>query len=185
MLKYRNLLTLIIIATMLFSGCSSTQEDTALPNTVAEDSAVEDDNAYGAIGAELDDSYTIEEMLVYAIQDEFLARAEYEKLIDEFEVDRPFTNIIRAEETHIELLKPLFESYDINLPLDTSKDHLLIPNDLKEVYEIGVQAELDNIAMYESFLLEDLPEDIRTVFESLKTASESHLLAFQKNLNRY
>ena len=82
-------------------------------------------------------------------------------------------------------MKPLFESYDINLPLDTSKDHLLIPNDLKEVYEIGVQAELDNIAMYESFLLEDLPEDIRTVFESLKTASESHLLAFQKNLNRY
>lgn len=176
---------LMIITTLLFTGCTSTQEDIAAPDSEIEKSIIEDDNAYGAIGAELDDEYTIEEMLIYAIQDEFLARAEYEKLIQEFGVDRPFTNIIRAEETHIELLKPLFEAYDISLPLDTSKDHLLIPNDLKEVYEIGVQAELDNIAMYESFLQEDLPQDIRTVFESLKAASESHLLAFQKNLNRY
>jgi hypothetical protein len=36
--------------------------------------------------------------------------------------------------------------------------------------------------MYESFLEQDLPEDVRSVFEKLKAGSESHLLAFQKNV---
>lgn len=185
MFKYRKLFILMIVAIMLFTGCATSQEKVLTPPSINETPVKEIPNGYGAIGAELDDTYTIEEMLVYAIQDEFLAKSEYEKLIDEFKVDRPFTNIIRAEETHIELLKPLFEAYDITLPLDTSKDHLLIPDDLEEVYEVGVQAEIDNIAMYESFLNENIPDDIRSVFESLKTASESHLKAFQKNLNKY
>ncbi|MCK5008763.1 MAG: DUF2202 domain-containing protein [Spirochaetales bacterium] len=44
---------------------------------------------------------------------------------------------------------------------------------------------MDNIAMYESFLQEDLPEDVRDLFERLQQASENHLRAFRNNLNRY
>ncbi len=188
MLKYKNLLIITVITALAFTGCTAPQKDATTPEPAEEkqeEPVVEDINGFGAMGAESDEAYTLEEMLTYAIQDEYLARAEYEKLIDEFDVDRPFTNIIKAEETHIELLKPLFESYDIPIPSDTSEDHLMIPNDLKAVFEIGVQAEIDNIAMYESFLSEDLPDDVRSVFESLKTASESHLRAFQKNLDKF
>jgi hypothetical protein len=39
--------------------------------------------------------------------------------------------------------------------------------------------------MYESFLQEDLPGDVRDLFEQLKRASENHLRAFRNNLNRY
>ena len=202
MFKYKKLILLAVIASLILAGCAVTQEEapTGEPVTEEAEQVIEtetqeteqateatesDSNGYGAAGAEEDPSYTLEEMLTYAIQDEYLARAEYEKIIQEFDVTRPFTNIMQAEETHIALLIPLFETYDIEIPEDTSGDHLIIPSELKAIFEIGVQAEIDNIAMYESFLKEDLPDDIRSAFESLKAASESHLLAFEKNLNRY
>lgn len=37
--------------------------------------------------------------------------------------------------------------------------------------------------MYEMFLKMDLPDNIKNVYTSLKTASESHLAAFQKSLS--
>ena len=51
--------------------------------------------------------------------------------------------------------------------------------------EYLAQAEIDSIAMYESFLKTDLPEDVRDLFERLQQASENHLRAFRNNLNRY
>ncbi|MPN44592.1 hypothetical protein SDC9_192157 [bioreactor metagenome] len=36
--------------------------------------------------------------------------------------------------------------------------------------------------MYEQFLEQDLPADVRVVFESLMHASENHLRAFQNRL---
>ena len=35
--------------------------------------------------------------------------------------------------------------------------------------------------MYESFLSQDLPDDVREIFEYLQKASESHLAAFEGN----
>jgi len=55
----------------------------------------------GAKAAAADENYTLEEMLTYAIQDEYLAKAEYAAIIDTFDVTRPYTNIIRAENNHI------------------------------------------------------------------------------------
>jgi len=56
---------------------------------------------YGAKGAleqagQLD--LTLEEMLRYALQDEYLARAEYELIMKEYGTMRPFSNIMSAEE---------------------------------------------------------------------------------------
>lgn len=137
---------------------------------------------YGASGAKNKESYTLEEMLDYAIQDEYLAKSEYEKIMEIYGEQRPFSNIMKAEEQHISLLKPLFESYDLEMPKDTSKDHLIIPESLDEIFKIGVVAEVENIAMYEKFLSQDnLPEDVKDVFEALKNASENHLKAFERN----
>ncbi len=94
----------------------------------------------------------------------------------------PFSNIIRAEVTHISLLLPLFETYGYIAPADTASEHVVMPKDLKTAFEIGVQAEIDNITMYESFLDRDIPDDVRDVFERLKAASENHLRAFQNGL---
>ena len=140
---------------------------------------------FGARGAEGKSGLTIEQMLTYSIQDEYLARAEYELIIGEYGSIRPFTDIMAAEERHIEWVTELFNEYGYALPEDTASQYVVLPEDLKSSFETGVQAEIDNIAMYESFLKEDLPADVRDLFERLKEASENHLRAFRNNLNRY
>ena len=140
---------------------------------------------FGARGAEGKSGLTVEQMLTYAIQDEYLARAEYELIIEEYGSIRPFTNIMAAEVRHIEWVTELFDEYGYSLPEDTAHEHVALPEDLESSFETGVQAEIDNIAMYESFLQEDLPADVRDLFQRLQSASENHLRAFRNNLNRY
>ena len=134
----------------------------------------------GSAAALADTSYTLEEMLHYAIQDEYAAQAEYQTIQNEFGAIRVYTNIMKAEGKHIQALLPLFETYEITVPVDSASEKVMVPGSLSESYEIGVQAELSNIAMYEAFLKEELPGDVRLVFENLKKASENHLTAFQR-----
>jgi hypothetical protein len=136
----------------------------------------------GAAGASNDTEYTLEEMLVYAIEDEYLAQAEYDAIMDTYGTQKPFSNIIKAEATHISLLEPLFEEYNAEIPIKDWESLVLVPESIETAYAIGVDAEEKNIAMYESFLKENLPEDVRDVFEKLMNASEKHLAAFQRQV---
>jgi len=139
----------------------------------------------GAKAAAADENYTLEEMLTYAIQDEYLAKAEYAAIIDTFDVTRPYTNIIRAENNHIAELLPLFDTYKTPVPAESSVAGLaVIPATLAETFAIGVDAEKNNIAMYEAFLKQDLPEDVRDVFENLRDGSIKHLTAFERGVAR-
>lgn len=139
---------------------------------------------YGAKGALLDKNLSINDMLRYAVEDEYLARGEYLAIIDKFGSQRPYSNIVKSEETHLAYLKEIYLVYELDFPNDTSKDHLIIPTTLLEAAETGVQAEVDNIAMYENFLSHDLPENISKVFTALKNGSDSHLLAFKKQVDK-
>lgn len=137
---------------------------------------------YGATGALGDTSLSLADMLTYAMQDETIARAEYAAILATYGSVRPFTNIIRAEESHILALQPLFEAYGIAIPADDSASRVTTIPSLTEAYQTGVSAEVNNIAMYETFLEQNLPDNVRAVFESLMRASENHLRAFQNRL---
>ena len=137
----------------------------------------------GAVGASADTKYSLEEMLVYAIEDEYLAQAEYDVIMDTYGTKKPFSNIIKAEATHISLLEPLFEEYDVKVPVKDWESLVAVPESLDAAYEIGVEAEEKNIAMYESFLEENLPDNVREVFEDLMNASKKHLAAFQRQVD--
>lgn len=139
---------------------------------------------YGAKGALSDKNLTIHDMLLYAVQDEYLAHGEYLAIVEKFGKQNPYENIIKSEETHLAYLKEVYLAYKLDFPSDESSDHIIIPATLLEAAETGVQAEIDNIAMYETFLTYDLPDNIFKVFSALKSGSESHLLAFQKQVNR-
>lgn len=146
--------------------------------------AQESDKPYGSNATSENKEYSIEEMLRYAIEDEYVAQAEYLAIIQSFGDSKPFSNIINAEGTHINMLLPLFDTYQIELPSNSAKEYISIPETLEAAYEIGVEAEIKNIAMYEKFLTQELPTDIRTVFEYLKDASNNHLNAFQRSVDR-
>ncbi len=124
-------------------------------------------------------NYSIEDMLIYALLDEIHARDTYEAIIEVYGAIRPLTNIVKAEERHIELLLPLFETYQIEIP--TSDYVPVVPQTIEEVMLLGQQAEIANISLYESFLSQDLPEDVREVFNLLVEASNQHLNAFSRN----
>lgn len=141
--------------------------------------------AYGAKAALAASSLDLPAMLRYSLEDEYLAHAEYQAIIGTLKAGRPFTNIIRAEETHIADLKDLFYAYGLAVPQDTAAALVAVAKDFKGALEAGVQAELDNIAMYERFLAQNLPSDVRQVFEWLKAGSDNHLAAFRTNLSRY
>lgn len=139
---------------------------------------------YGAKGALSDKNLSIADMLNYAIEDEFLAHREYSTIIEKLNTDRPYSNIKQSEEMHIEYLKQIYDNYGLEFPEDKSKDHIKIPKTLLEAGETGVKAEIDNIAMYDLFLKNKLPEDIKEVFTILRDGSKSHLLAFEKQVER-
>lgn len=143
--------------------------------------------SYGAAGAKSmsDKSFTLEQMLRFAIEDEYLARGEYQKIIETYGSRKPYSNIVKAEERHISWLEPLFTKYGFALPVDKGMESAVLPATYQETFPIGVTAEVNNIAMYERFLKQDLPSDVKDVFIRLRDASKNHLAAFQKFQTRF
>ncbi len=148
------------------------------------DSAVDPEASYGAYSALYDNDLTLEDMLRYAVEDEYLAHGEYVTIINKFDVERPYTNIASSELTHLAMLQELYVTYDIEFPSDTSKEHLVIPDSLLNAANTGVEAEIANINMYETFLNQDIPDDVRAVFEALAKASVNHLTAFTRQIEK-
>uniref|UniRef100_A0A7C3IH13 DUF2202 domain-containing protein n=1 Tax=Gracilinema caldarium TaxID=215591 RepID=A0A7C3IH13_9SPIR len=145
---------------------------------------------YGNSAAKADTTLTLQDMLTYAIQDEYLARAEYQGIIAQFGTIRPFSNIIEAEGSHVSWLEQAFKNYKLPIPKDEAKAYIHVPATLKEAYEAGVQAEINNIAMYDRFLASPLVQDpkytdLKTLFTNLRNASKNHLEAFKNQLNRF
>lgn len=103
-----------------------------------------------------------------------------EAIIKKFDVTRPYSNIINAETRHIEELLPLFSEYKVTVPANDAANSTAVPATLTETFAIGVDAEKRNIAMYEAFLKENLPDDVRDVFENLREGSVKHLAAFER-----
>ena len=125
----------------------------ALSLTMTYSASAQSDN-YGAASASqlTDEQLTLSKMLNLALEDEYLARGEYKKIMDRYGEQRPFSNIIKAEVRHISWLTPLFEKYNIALSDDRGLELAVIPNTYTETFQIGVDAEVANIEMYQRFL---------------------------------
>ncbi|MBM4763044.1 ferritin family protein [Bacillus sp. B15-48] len=139
---------------------------------------------YGAKGALNASSLSLPQMLIYALQDEYLAQAKYNNIIETFGNVRTFVQIREAEIRHISALLPLFDRYRVPLPNDISQYFVTTPENLKAAYAAGVQGEIDNISMYARFLSLNIPNDVRIVFSQLRNASLNHLAAFERGLAR-
>lgn len=141
-------------------------------------------NNYGAKGALSKSTFTLPQMLSFALQDEYLAQARYDNILGNFGYIRTFAQIKEAEIRHINALIPLFKRYQVPLPEDKSQSFVTTPENIKAAYAAGVQGEVDNISMYEKFIGLNIPNDVRTVFAYLRNASMNHLAAFERGLAR-
>ena len=125
----------------------------------------------------------LQHILTEALEDEYKARAMYRKVIARFGPVRPFVNIVEAEEKHIAALIPLFKQNDIPIPEDNWDSQLQAPDTLLEACQAGVDAEIENMDMYERLLKANQDADVAFVLSNLQVASrDNHLPAFQRCL---
>ncbi|MCM3411403.1 ferritin family protein [Metabacillus litoralis] len=139
---------------------------------------------FGAKGALSAPTLTLPDMLTYALQDEYLAQARYDNILETFGYIRTFARIKEAELRHISALLPLFDLYQMKIPEDISHSYVTTPQSVKAAYSAGVQGEIDNISMYEKFITHNIPNDVKTIFTQLRNASLNHLDAFKRGLAR-
>jgi len=128
---------------------------------------------------------SLEAILNEALMDEYLARDSYRKIIEVFGSVRPFVNIVEAEQNHINALLTLYERYDITPPVEPDPSRITPPASLLAACEVGVRAELENVAMYDRLVAASDRDDVRQVLKNLQAASrDNHLPAFQRCVDR-
>lgn len=121
------------------------------------------------------------EGLNLALQDEYKAEATYKKVMDTFGEVKPFSNIIKAEIKHSLKLIELYNLYGLEVPENNWYNRTLEFESIKQACEVGVQAEIENIELYDTLFESTDKENILEVYKYLQRASEEkHLVAFQR-----
>lgn len=120
-----------------------------------------------------------------ALDDEYRARAAYSAIIERFGPVRPFVNIVVSEDRHAAALERLLHQAGAPIPTDRWSGAITPPASLREAYALGVQAEIDNHAMYGRLRGMTSEPEVLRVFDNLASASQdNHLTAFQRHLDR-
>lgn len=127
----------------------------------------------------------IKKYLDLALLDEYKARDTYLAILEKFGDVKPFSNIVNAEEKHINSLESLYQKYNLPLP-SYNKEEILLSDTLKDNCKIGIDAEIANASLYKNNLIPNVSNypDIVYVFTNLMDASQNnHLPAFERCVN--
>lgn len=123
--------------------------------------------------------------LKQALDDEYKSWTTYDQVIKDFGEVRPFINIRDAEARHIQALLNLFEHYGISPILNRWIGITPKFISLKEACKASVKEEIENVALYDRLLSATSKQNILTVYNTLRTASqERHLPAFERCAER-
>lgn len=126
-------------------------------------------------------SYSVAEMLTLAIEDEYSAKATYQALLVLFPEARILENLLAAEQKHIDALVPLFATYSVTIPLESTIPLTVTYGTIQEAALDIVAKEASNIEMYAHFLTQsDLPVDVELLFTNLMNASIKHQAAGER-----
>lgn len=116
-----------------------------------------------------------------ALDDEYKSYATYAQVIADFGPERPFINIVDAEERHFSALLALFATYGITPPSDRWRGNAPRFASLHDACVAAVQGEIDNVAIYDRVLTSTTRPDILRVYRALREASlDRHLPAFRR-----
>ena len=96
----------------------------------------------------------------------------------------PFAHIIPSEQQHIDALLSLLAARGLPAIADPYAAGLTSAASIEEACRIGVQAEIDNVALYDRLLLAASNDpEVSMLFQALQHASaECHLPAFRHGL---
>ena len=127
----------------------------------------------------------LEQILLDALDDERKAEATYAAVIEKFGPVRPFVNIISAERRHAAAVENQMDRLGFEIPENAWQERVDAPASLAIACEQAVQAEIENVALYERLIPLITDSGVRHVFERLRDASrDNHLPAFRRHLAR-
>lgn len=182
------LVTLVAFASFL----SLTQEDNQPVSTVPPQ-ITQSSNA--ASQPPLSSSEATEQQLLFLIEEEKLAHDVYTVMYQKYGAN-VFGNILQSESTHQNRVLVLLQDRDIpdprsseigvftNTDLQKFYDDLIAQGNIsaEEAYKAGVAIEERDIADISTQLATTTDEDIILALEALRSASENHLRAFNRQL---
>jgi hypothetical protein len=119
-------------------------------------------------------------MLEVTLQDEYHAEAVYLRVMADHGEVLPFRNIVKAEQYHARAVLELYAVRGLTAPANAwSADNVATFPSRQAACAGGYDAEIKNIDLYDVYLAQNLPDDVRTVFTNNRAASvERHLPAF-------
>jgi hypothetical protein len=141
---------------------------------------------------------TQEAQLLYLIEEEKLAHDVYTVMHEQYGA-KVFGNILSSEQKHQEEVLTLLQARGLadprsselgifnNAELQALYDQLIAQGkqNAEEAYKVGVTIEEKDIADITTQLATATDSDIVTTLERLRTGSENHLRAFNRQLSRY
>lgn len=185
----KRILTKILIIIILslsvgYTGCNFSMRNEPINKEGAvftlEDIAV---NGWGSGAANQDNNLTIEKMLKYALEDEYIKRTRYELICDKFDVKEPFYTMSKSETANIMKLITLFSKHNITIPADRSIEYIKTPKTLMEGYSLSIKGEENNAAMYEKFLKDNsIDVDMKEVFIKLISSSRENMKSLHEEM---
>lgn len=121
------------------------------------------------------------DMMARGIADEYHAQAIYNGVLQDFGPVRPFVNIVQAEGQHAAAIAQLYAARGLVAPANGwTVDMVPRFASVAAACTAAAEAEVENVRLYDEFLAQALPTDVRTVFENNRRASiNNHLPAFQ------
>lgn len=126
------------------------------------------------------------EALALALDDEYRAEAMYESVMAAHGEIRPFSNIIQAERRHSQRVRDEMTRLGIEYS-DTNPflGNITAPATTFKACQQGVDAEIENIALYDEILPTISDGQVKATLTDLQWASrERHLPAFQRCVDR-
>ncbi len=113
--------------------------------------------------------------------EEYRARAFYHDALARFGAIRPFANLERAEQHHVDALLALFDRYQLSPPCADTVKRAMTAENLADAYALAADLERGEGPFYDRLLSATEKPDIRSVFERLRQVSlERHLLAVER-----
>lgn len=130
---------------------------------------------YGAGQVANGEVYSVEQMLTYALEDEYKTRALYQELQELSGAVRPFYRKESGINFHIDTLTSLCDAYGVTVPGDRAGEYTVLPETVQESVEAVYKAARESLLMYETFLTGTLPADVRSAFVYLRNAASRHV----------
>jgi hypothetical protein len=181
--KISAVVIILMVLLVFVVGCTS---NSRINNQRQEDEKITEHSAYDVADFPIEE-LSEEELnaLNLTLNDEFKAEAIYQKVIDRFGEVKPFSNIIGAEQKHSAALIEIYQKYDLPIPINDWYDKVPEFDSVADACSAGVDAEIENAALYDDLFSVVDNQDVIAVFTSLRDASiNNHLPAFQRCANK-